>query len=667
MGDELFRLPLKVVRATLLGALVVLFASCASMLSGGNADPPEDGVNQAPMIVGNTIAANITAPETGQTVKFSMTVVDPENKPTTCTWDDGNNNAGEFDGDGSSVFWYSDTPGTFTIKAVVYDDKMLSATASTTITVTQAVLPPPDNNTPPVFSDAGIKGDVAAPVAGQKIIFSVQASDNDGDPIEYIWSDSTGQNNFSDETVGTDGKAKATWKISSPGTYTITATANDGHVSSKLSSSVTTQDATVTVGAFPATFKYMGAAYCGSCHSTIKTEWEGTAHSTKEDRMQAAGMGRMESCRQCHNTGYSDGGYIDYDLTKQYANVQCESCHGSGVGHPANGKLPQHFAEEDQSCGKCHIDGHHPTYEEYQESDHFKMEFAKEEGMWTNKGCVQCHNGEWFVKMQINGEAAPTDNLPEGNETHIGCATCHDPHNGQFDGQLRVDSKTDVILPFDDTPVNGDTANTCLKCHNGRRTRANMDTTIAKGGRGMHGNAQGTMLFGVAGFQFPDTVYDTEHPHNTWNAKACVTCHMYKKGFDSEENPAQTGHSWEPKNEACLTCHTTQTPESMEAFKEAYVEEIKTLMAQFVDAWPAAWKDVSDPANPVLWNKTDPAATPPTVGPPSEDPIGNEYREAWWNYSYVKSDGSFGVHNPTYAKQLLETALAKVNELNALP
>ncbi|MCB1218676.1 hypothetical protein KDL44_14930 [bacterium] len=639
-------------------ASLLALGSCASSLSGGGGNPDDNtGVNKAPVIVGNTIAANLLNPETDQTVTFSITASDPEGKALTYAWDDGNASAGEFDGTGASVFWSTSEAGSYTISVTVYDPELLSAAASTSMTVTQAADPPGPND-PPVFDQNGIRKDVTSPIAGQKIIFTATAADADGDALNFIWQDDTGQDNFSDPVID-NGTAKISWSYDEAGSYTITAIANDGKTGTTSVSAVTSVTASVTLAAFPASFDFSGAERCSNCHSEVYDEWKDTGHAHIEDNIQMIGRGRLESCRECHTVGYKEGGYIDYDLTPEFANVQCESCHGSGSGHPANGPLPVTFDPTD-TCGRCHTEAHHPTFDEWQTSAH--ANFDLEEHNATGGSCVQCHNGEWFVRIQIRGEEAPAEDLEMG--THITCATCHDPHNSTFEHQLRVDPNADVIIPFGETVVNGGNANTCLKCHNGRRNENDMNNTIAKGGRGFHANSQGPMIFGVGGFEFDGYNYDKEHPHNSWNEQKCITCHMWAKEFEDDLNPAIVGHSFTPRIESCNVCHTFATADEMEAYKEEFIAGTLAMLTEFEELWPADWKTEENGVFD-LNNKPSSSDPPSTDGPPLNDALGDQYRQCWWNYEYIREDNSKGVHNPAYSRGLLQSAIDKLKELNA--
>jgi hypothetical protein len=447
-----------------------------------------------------------------------------------------------------------------------------------------------------------------------------------------------------------------------------------------------------------------------ACHAAFSTVtqagWLTTAHATAIETSlgpdNAYGY-RNEACYNCHGVGRTPvgaGGFISLDVTPQFGNIQCESCHGTGVGHPANGPRPKPWdpatgylwndvtlawevdpaydGANGYGCGLCHEGSRHGAFKEWAESLHatFALLEDGEVGPAGEANCVKCHNGQYYVAIQIRGEAAPTENLlPEDmvEGMHITCATCHDPHNAQFEAQLRVDSTVDQIIPMGDVPVAGGMGSVCVSCHNGRRTLTDRDGSIAgTSSRGMHGNAQGALLYGLAGLEFAGYTYDNNHPHATWNENACVTCHMYRRAYIDADNPTLWGHNFEPRMERCITCHTNKDETTMVTFYEDFQAEITALLVQFEETWPVAWKTVDDtiPAGDLghfalVMRDADPSDG---SGPPREDPAyGNLYREVWWNYSYIMSDASTGVHNPTYAEELLQSAITELEALNLLP
>lgn len=613
----------------------------------------------------------------------------------------------------STATWTATAAGTYIVSVSCSDGKGGVATDMVTILVGVA-------NDAPAWTESGtpptaIKGDVPAPVTTQKIWVKGTAADANGDALTVTWSDDTGAaGNFTNATFDPEtGAAAVYWAYGTVGTYTITGTVDDGKGATDVASFQ------VTLAELPTEFSVVGAETCGACHVDKLTEWQTTNHSKALETSVNVDLGhgfRNQACYKCHGAGIwpaGTGGFIDQELTPQFANIQCESCHGGGnpagmgAGHKAiqwdpgkgyvkdgTGKyVPDaqgaytldaaYDGSEGYGCGLCHEGSRHGAFEEWNKSGHANYALTEDDagtevvGPAGEPNCVKCHNGQYFVSVQIKGEAPPTENLAVEDlipyAMNINCATCHDTHNATNEKQLRVGNTETVIIPWDDTPVNGGWGNICLKCHNGRRTRADYDGQVTNPGssmRGPHGNAQGALFFGLMGADFAGAPvdYDTDHPHRTWNANSCVTCHMYRRDYISSSEPALFGHDWEPRIERCVTCHTNYTVEQSVEFW-AWVEEFQTTEIQsrldaFVAAWPAEWKDVTDPANPELRHKE---SAPGAGDGPSADEPGDIYRELLWNYKLINSDATKGVHNPTYAESILDKSTARLIELTAAP
>jgi len=683
-----------------LNATYGVFANYTTTGGGGG---PEPEPNHIPTV---ELAADATTVDIGTEVTLTATAADEDGDTLTFNWlaPGGTLGTPGTTGNTSTVTWSADEAGVYTVSVSVSDGNGGVATDAVAITVPA---PGPVNN-PPVISEGGISADVSSPYATQLIIFSAEATDADEDELTYTWSDDTGGNNFFDESVS-EGSAKVWWSYDTAGDYTVTLTVSDGNGG--------TDEATfdVSLAPLPAEFDWVGYESCfDSCHSSFSdvtiAGWQTTAHANAfANSLNSSPYGyRNEHCYACHAVGFEpvgEGGFISEDVTPQFANIQCESCHGAGAGHPAGGPLPKPWDpgtgyEKDvdgnyvlvdgvyqydeaydgsngYGCGLCHEGSRHGAFESWMQSGHatfavYGDDWVTPEYKVTGTSCIPCHNGEWYVAIQIRGEDPPAENLTEIDEaaTRISCAVCHDPHSDQYDDQLRVDSEADVVIPFDDTAVSGGVGNICITCHDGRRTRDNYDSHMTSGSShfGPHHNAQGPMLYGIMGADLGNPAaavdYDTDHPHMTWNEDSCVTCHMYRRDYIDSENPALWGHEFEPEYEACVACHTNFAgdEEGFWLWVEDYEAEVDALLQAFVDAWPAEWKDVSDPENPVLENRdTDP---PTNVGPARDDPVGNAYRAALWNYLMVVDDGSHGIHNPEFTRSLLEEATASVIELN---
>jgi len=120
----------------------------------------------------------------------------------------------------------------------------------------------------------------------------------------------------------------------------------------------------------------------------------------------------------------------------------------------------------------------------------------------------------------------------------ITCATCHDPHSGDNEHQLRY--------PIDARTVD---AQLCMKCH---QRRAIPDPESAHGPH----SPQGPLLLGeigTVGWTPPNFDYDVDRIAGTHGSEAnlelCATCHM--RSFDVTDGTGQviyrsTGHLFDP-------------------------------------------------------------------------------------------------------------------------
>ncbi len=100
---------------------------------------------------------------------------------------------------------------------------------------------------------------------------------------------------------------------------------------------------------------YMGAEYCGSCHSADYQQWVLSPHAKAfhhlpDDKKTDLG------CLSCHATGVFDSS------DKIFRGVQCESCHGPGQYYaavhikkdPVLSKLLFMQKPETENCLHCH-------------------------------------------------------------------------------------------------------------------------------------------------------------------------------------------------------------------------------------------------------------------------------------------------------------------------
>ncbi len=299
---------------------------------------------------------------------------------------------------------------------------------------------------------------------------------------------------------------------------------------------------------------------CGNCHVDHQNKWIGTKHADAYAGLVNSG-GAQDFCYGCHTVsenGNQVSGAAGWNVVQDtaYHDVQCESCHGPGVNHietpdanapplarvrvleadVATGDVDHDTATVSGSCAECHSGVHHPFVDEWRTSGHARS-LVEEDGSFVadhGESCSTCHEGRaalraWGVTTNyFERDTAAAD-------AHLGvtCAVCHDPHNGQYDGQLR--------FSISDGTFEG---NLCMKCH----TRRYEPT----GSKGPHA-PQGAVLTGTAGYWPPG--YDTTavaatHGNPAKNPRLCAGCHVNNFQVEDKLNPGQTissrGHLFRP-------------------------------------------------------------------------------------------------------------------------
>ncbi|MFH1862755.1 MAG: multiheme c-type cytochrome [bacterium] len=405
---------------------------------------------------------------------------------------------------------------------------------------------------------------------------------------------------------------------------------------------------------------------CNHCHGETVTTWSATAHPGAYAALVAAGSQNNLYCVQCHVTGfdatvsYGDSvintpgpdlsGWDDYwpagneeDSLRlvHLEGVQCEACHGP-MGPTIYDHAPtMNFYTgtiddpEPSMCAKCH-----EQVEEWQESGHgmvletHSMTLEEFNDEWNGSNtCAPCHTGDGFAEANDPYWTA----AGRSEEAHlIGCQACHDPHEDANEAQLRNLDPYTVIYDVENAATfqGYGTAQTCVQCHHARRSVSNVEGQIANGYAhfGPHGSPQMDMFVGSGSYEIDGYTYDRDHTHQALS-KSCVTCHMTTREH-SDPLGWKGGHDFEASVAACQGCHPDLTTEGVFDHGGGQTE-IEDLMGQLLAA----------------------------IGVP-EDSLGSatattvEQRMAGYAYAFVQSDGSRGVHNPAYAKALLENALA---------
>ncbi len=127
----------------------------------------------------------------------------------------------------------------------------------------------------------------------------------------------------------------------------------------------------------PTAAAHVGSEACRSCHPSEFATWSGGPHARAVGSLAAQGKSGAAECLRCHTTGFGRPGGFPADAVPaghaDLARVGCESCHGPGADHVADGatKLGTIVSLGDkcdscvilQICGSCHDDANDPGFE----------------------------------------------------------------------------------------------------------------------------------------------------------------------------------------------------------------------------------------------------------------------------------------------------------------
>jgi len=406
----------------------------------------------------------------------------------------------------------------------------------------------------------------------------------------------------------------------------------------------------------------------------------------------------------------------DYPASAQLANIQCENCHGPqrGGAHRLGGSAisgdSARSGISSDVCAVCHGEPlRHARFQQWQLSKHADYELAIDEG--ESGSCSRCHTGNGFlswVPALVDGDPAN-----DGDDVTVTwaedaihpqtCATCHDPHaigtttGNDPNATVRISGDTPLLLAGFTAEDVGRGA-ICMTCHNSRRGLRN-DATYdpADGSRAPHPPTQADVLMGQNAY-----LVEVPSPGSHAGLKdTCATCHMERTPppDDLSYNQGGTNHTFYASPTICSECHEFGA-EVVQGPVEDKLHRLQTLVEK---AWlrlinELTWKENSvdlngtlitdaDDIQEIVFSETrgrqaitvifkDGTEVGP-VGVNSVDVldesgavIGELYEfadaellKAGWNWLLVEHDSSKGVHNPKFAKSVLNTSIVKVSEI----
>ncbi len=449
--------------------------------------------------------------------------------------------------------------------------------------------------------------------------------------------------------------------------------------------------------------RYQGAGACADCHDSVHASWSKTPHANAYQTLKNVNQHNNPECIVCHAVGVGvPSGFISESATPQFANVQCESCHGPAGNHMDSGDPPALYPIVTRSsmlCGGCHNGFHHPTYDEWTSSPHSAViqdlvaDFTstnRTTAVGRMSSCGACHSGAVRLEMvgaynSRTGNARTNVAWPSGAEavsTPVGCVVCHDVHQmhkytNVLTGVVYTNSLRNPLTSTNFFSYNTGTnfasqynpnVSICAQCHNAR------GATVTSSSRAPHYSPQYNIFMGSIGITA--TPAPPQGAHRT-NPRQCAGCHTHGHGETNPTpgSPAYTGHAFRATVQACAVCHTDTTgaksPTNLLFTTQSELSSMISTTKNLLDLW-ASTKNTNSWASKYEargWEYTvpgdlsNPSHSPSITGPITAEQaqIPQGIKDARFNLYLVSQDKSLGIHNAPYTKYLLSVAQQRVN------
>lgn len=285
----------------------------------------------------------------------------------------------------------------------------------------------------------------------------------------------------------------------------------------------------------------------------------------------------------------------------------------------------------------------------------------------SRDGCADCHSSQG---MQEVVETGMWDNPAPAKPLPANCYTCHEIHQTYTSDDWNFTVGTDGIEFLVNNHVaqqgNGDA---CIQCHQSRIAEPILDlgstemVTLTNKRYGPHHGPQGNMLEGMTfsgAYEIDGAVTYENSIHATDANTNCTTCHM-ASGAGSGGNFGLGGHSnnvgsglWEDETRTinangCMTCHVTITNNSEMTDFVSNARDVNLILIEDLRStlYNLGYLDEAD----YIANEN--------VTVSGDNPLitTNLHAAAIYNYKFLTEDKSTLIHNPKYAKALLNNSL----------
>jgi len=342
-------------------------------------------------------------------------------------------------------------------------------------------------------------------------------------------------------------------------------------------------------------------------------------------------------CHTLGEPGVPDGGFqhvadmlgVDVNQVGRYAelptalqrlsNVGCLSCHGPGA-------IPEPSARssilQSDVCAYCHDAppryGHVAAWQASEMS-----RAARHLPDPTRKDCARCHTTWGFLEGEAAAETPARSAPPAGTAHGLDCVTCHDVHQREA---------RPALLRWPTLPASAShldagqftTSRPCLTCHAPR-------PALGAERQAWPEASAAAIWLGRGGFARTAGPLTGPAPHAT-APEGCLSCHVGSaSGFERGEN-----HGFQANPAACQRCHERPPP------APNYALEARALLGRLGERVPALRQ---------LTTQAEGTAPHRDAG---QLDVSTAVGRAAYNLLLLLEDPAHGIHNPDYAKLLLD-------------
>lgn len=262
----------------------------------------------------------------------------------------------------------------------------------------------------------------------------------------------------------------------------------------------------------------------------------------------------------------------------------------------------------------------------------------------NSTSCAPCHTSQGFKERIETGAQETATDIQ--NPSNINCYTCHLIHDTYTVDDWALRASDPVVLWIDETiTLDLGNANLCVQCHQPRVAtlpdvnNPDGDYEVTSSRFGPHHGPQSTVLTGNAFYMVGSGYNNSTHSDI---ANGCIQCHM-ADAYGSQAG----GHTFSMDYEyhgdlavwaaGCIDCHGDE---------DALHED--------VEEWEAEFEALATELGTLLFTEgiitESGSAVPGTYT--------NKVAGACWNWrTLVIEDRSKGMHNPRFAKKILENSI----------